>query len=225
MKVIGLVGYKRSGKDTFADYCINILNDKNYKAYKLSYANPLKSLVYDVLDVSKYMNDEYLKSTKKPFIGKLNYDSLNKFLVTHNLDKLSGSDYDLLNQVYYDYRDSLSVLYRKLLQVIGTEIIRKRDNDFWVTLLNKRMRVLSNILDFVFVTDVRFPNEFNTLVKHWNAYMVNICRPGMENDDMHVSESYVGSLSERCQHTIIANDLDVLYIQANFFVIFLLNYV
>lgn len=63
---------------------------------------------------------------------------------------------------------------RKFLQYIGTEWARGQEEDVWVNILIKEIKEFIKTTDgSVYVTDVRFPNEFDAL-KNIGFTMVNI---------------------------------------------------
>lgn len=55
---------------------------------------------------------------------------------------------------------------RQVLQILGTDVIRNISTDFHVKMLARR--ILTNESKFVFITDSRFPNEYN-FVKSFNS--------------------------------------------------------
>lgn len=59
MKIIGIVGKKRSGKDTVADYLV-----QNYGYIKLSFASPLKEIIKTLFD----FDDEQINGNEKEII-------------------------------------------------------------------------------------------------------------------------------------------------------------
>lgn len=90
--------------------------------------------------------------------------------------------------------------YRRLLQVLGTECIRARDEDFWVKQLARKVRQLSPEANIV-ITDCRFPNEvgsleqfsFDRTVAFWE-----VIRPSQPHPpgNAHVSETWAGRMGE-----------------------------
>ena len=88
---------------------------------------------------------------------------------------------------------------RKLLQKWGTDIVREKDPDFWArTVVDLTIKAF-DVLDYVIVDDVRFPNEISC----WDNVIwpprpftvkVRVSRPGFENhltpeQRNHVSET------------------------------------
>jgi hypothetical protein len=72
MKVIGVVGYARAGKDTFASIALDILKENGIKAKQYSFAGALKDEVKDFLQkncgVDVYTQDTELKKDIRDFL-------------------------------------------------------------------------------------------------------------------------------------------------------------
>lgn len=72
MKVIGVVGYARAGKDTFSSIAIDILKANGIKAKQYSFAGALKDEVKDFLQkncgVDVYTQDTELKKDIRDFL-------------------------------------------------------------------------------------------------------------------------------------------------------------
>jgi len=72
MKVIGIVGYARAGKDTFSSIAIDILKENGIKAKQYSFAGALKDEVKDFLQktcgVNVYTQDTETKKDIRDFL-------------------------------------------------------------------------------------------------------------------------------------------------------------
>ena len=72
MKIIGISGAARSGKDTFADCLIEVLNARGIKAKKFSFANQLKEEVKDFLQstigIDAFTQDDEKKKIIRPLL-------------------------------------------------------------------------------------------------------------------------------------------------------------
>jgi hypothetical protein len=63
--IIGIIGYKGSGKDVMADYLV-----QNFEFTKISVAEPIKNACRDLfLLTDEHFHDRVLKETKIPFWG------------------------------------------------------------------------------------------------------------------------------------------------------------
>lgn len=79
---------------------------------------------------------------------------------------------------------------RRLMQVFGTEVIRARDEDFWVRRVQEKIELAGVTARWV-VTDVRFDNEAR-MVRRLGGEVIEIVRDTTEYDDHgadHVSEA------------------------------------
>jgi hypothetical protein len=106
--------------------------------------------------------------------------------------------------------------YRHMAQTLGTEWGRQcMGGNIWLRHLEMRIgqACAGRQVNFVFVTDVRFPNEANW-VREQRGSLVHIDRPGLQRVREHVSEraalpwdhwlandTDLGGLRSRCGHT------------------------
>jgi hypothetical protein len=73
---------------------------------------------------------------------------------------------------------------RRILQVLGTEVIRARDPEFWLRALDRRLPFLGAVA----VADVRFDNEAQWVHAH-GGVVIEVVRPDLPDDgDTHASE-------------------------------------
>lgn len=106
--------------------------------------------------------------------------------------------------------------YRHMAQTLGTEWGRQcMGSNFWLRHLEMRINQACDArkVDFVFVTDVRFPNEANWVREH-RGTIVHVDRPGLQRVREHDSERHalpwdhwisndadLPSLRNRCNQT------------------------
>lgn len=109
----------------------------------------------------------------------------------------TGESYQgLIDTVGYEEAKKLPEV-RRLLQVLGTECVRDIiGQDAWVNALWNKV-VPGGVMRTgpVVITDVRFPNEAESIWAH-GGYVVRVTRPGFENGipTDHPSEAHVASL-------------------------------
>ncbi len=88
---------------------------------------------------------------------------------------------------------SLGYSYRQLAQSLGTEWARKQlGEDFWLRVANAELRQARIQGDSVVVSDVRFPNEAQWIVRH-GGFLLRVLRepqPGETPANEHESEAY-----------------------------------
>lgn len=67
---------------------------------------------------------------------------------------------------------------RRLLQVFGTEVIRKRDPDFWINAVQQKILDTKPLPRKIVITDVRFDDEAKWIRQSsWTNRVVEIVRP------------------------------------------------
>ena len=68
-------------------------------------------------------------------------------------------------QKYFGWDGKKDEKGRKLLQELGTDVIRKTDPNFWVDIVGKLLGVFADneLFDYSIITDARFPNEITRI--------------------------------------------------------------
>jgi len=75
---------------------------------------------------------------------------------------------------------------RRCLQILGSDIIRSRDYDFFVRKMEKNIKSCES--DYIIIDDLRFENEYNML-KDNNALVLKVVKETIDNDT-HISEQF-----------------------------------
>ena len=143
--VVLVSGYKRSGKDYFADYVKKTMQETNPEI--MSFADPMKTIMAMTLGITNADLETY----------KNNPDEYGIELKVYPNNQPSG---------VIEYRN-----YRQILQVFGTEAMKPIfGDDVWArTLKNKALN-----FDFVIVPDWRFLIEHQVWDETWNVVTVRI---------------------------------------------------
>ncbi len=77
---------------------------------------------------------------------------------------------------------------RSIMQRVGTELFRSEWPEVWTEAWEREASQHSHVV----VTDLRFLNEYNIIKRHWGA-VVRIHRPGIDDSDVHQSETEMDS--------------------------------
>ena len=70
---------------------------------------------------------------------------------------------------------------RQLLQWWGTDVVRKKSENFWVNTVMRLAAVLDGEIDYLIIDDCRFPNEVELWKHEYDYLTLRIERPGHEN--------------------------------------------
>ncbi|GAA2230353.1 hypothetical protein N1031_07005 [Herbiconiux moechotypicola] len=184
--LIGLIGKKRSGKDTFADALV-----AEGGFVKIAFADPLKEAAL-ALD---------------PIVGRPAIPAPEGGILTPGHDVRLSEVIDALGwERAKDYVPEV----RRTLQRLGTEAIRALDDGFWIRAAMRRVDATRSLLRLrlntsdsreatrprpVVVTDCRFPNEADA-IRERGGQIIRVTRPGVESTDPHPSEVALDSYAE-----------------------------
>lgn len=150
-KLIGFSGRKCSGKSMFA----NLLKE-NHGAEVISLANPIKELCARLLGITVERLNEL----------KNEGDALQSAIVAYQpkqvwMDTIAAEVPGIPLEAVSEWVDSVmgneNYTARMMLQTIGTELIRKHDEDWHIRRMLESVR--KSAADTVVVDDIRFPNE------------------------------------------------------------------
>lgn len=111
-------------------------------------------------------------------------------LVTHYADLLK-----YICKTFFDWDGKKDEYGRDLLQIVGTEVIRKKDPDFWVKFIRDILQFFPDRWDYVLIPDCRFPNEIDVIKAefadtiHVRVYRPDCESPLTEEQQNHISET------------------------------------
>lgn len=107
---------------------------------------------------------------------------------------VSMKRYSLMKNQMETYKDTIDHRWGKTPRDIFKEVgmdARKDDPDYWVNYLCNQMtnKIKSDSFSNFVISDVRFKNEADFIVKH-GGYLIRVFRPGLleDNEDNHISE-------------------------------------
>lgn len=147
-KIIAFAGRQRSGKTHLA----NLLKDED-DALVLTIAKYLKTLCCNILEIDNINELNQLKNNRIVLNITPNKQWADK------ISTVTSINYDTVLKELNKYESIKDV--RSLLQVIGTNIIRKYNPNWHVEQLRNEINVSKS--DLIAVDDVRFPNELNLI--------------------------------------------------------------
>lgn len=166
--LVGLIGKKRVGKDTFAAVLV-----EKHGYERVALADPLREAALGL----------------DPLVGT--------FPLTVN-DKLSTRAWrlsEVVDAIGWERAKDYVPEVRRTLQRFGTEAIRSLDEDFWVRTAFARINDLRESGIPVVVTDVRYMNEADA-IRNSKGILVRITRDLPSDGDAHASERSLDNYSE-----------------------------
>lgn len=165
--IIGFAGRARSGKSTLAQV---LHNEEGYQI--LTIANYLKKLCCKLLgDISLTQLNE-LKNNDTDITNLLKIDD--NFI--HIINEATGIGYEVIKNELINLPYGIPTV-RAMLQIVGTDIIRKYYPDWHIIQLVNEIESLPDDVNIV-VDDVRFPNERKE-IERLGGIVIFIMRPTM----------------------------------------------
>ena len=165
--IIGFAGRARSGKSTLAQV---LHNEEGYQI--LTIANYLKKLCCKLLgDISLTQLNE-LKNNDIEITHLLKIDD--NFI--HIINEATGIGYEVIKNELINLPYGIPTV-RAMLQIVGTDIIRKYYPDWHIIQLVNEIESLPDDVNIV-VDDVRFPNERKE-IERLGGIVIFVMRPTM----------------------------------------------
>lgn len=199
--IVGIKGFKGSGKDTVASMISYILHDgimkANYDTWLLYHKNDFIENDEIIIHFADKLKDDIAafcnidrKLLDRQYIKEKNYYNFKTGIVSTNIKDV---DYVINTALEYDnlstlllLNNNVSIKIRVLLQYYGTNVIR---NHFWHEAfvhytINKAFDI-RNKLGQCIIADARFNNECN-VIKACGGKIIRVDR--RVNNDNHESE-------------------------------------
>lgn len=186
--IIGILGKKRTGKDTIAQY---LVKQHGYKQFYL--AEPIYNIVYHGED------------RLKEIVPAIEYQDLHKFRFL--LNQIKKRDSYHVNRCYTTTTEDLKSIkeFRQILQLVG-DMGRKISSDFWI---NKLLYKFYNYISEtalncykVVISDIRLDTEIialrNRATNDWllgeGKFVLWKVNRSMTDEDTHVTEAQIDKL-------------------------------
>ena len=165
--IIGFAGRARSGKSTLAQV---LHNEEGYQI--LLIANSLKKLCCKLLGHISLEELNKLKDNDTDISNRIAIDD--NFI--HIINEATGIGYDVIKNELINLPYGIPTV-RAMLQIVGTDIIRKYYPDWHIKQLVNEIESLPEDVNVV-VDDVRFPNERKE-IERLGGIVIFIMRPTM----------------------------------------------
>lgn len=99
-----------------------------------------------------------------------------KTLIIHHADYLK-----FVCKQYFGWDGVKDEKGRTLLQYIGTDVARKKDPYFWVSVVKSFISMFGQDYDFIFIPDCRFVSEIETYKELYKTTSIRMHRPNFDN--------------------------------------------
>lgn len=173
-RIIAFAGRQRSGKSQLA----NLLVAED-DAQIITIAKYLKQLCCDILGIESIDKLNYLKN------NKIRINATPSLQWADDISKLTGINY--LNVAEELAKVDVVKDMRQMLQLVGTDIIRKYKPNWHVEQLKKEIKETKSQL--IVIDDVRFPNEYEAINRLGGTTFFIIRTSGMSDTMISNHES------------------------------------
>lgn len=69
---------------------------------------------------------------------------------------------------YFEINDFKSEAGRSLIQTYATDLVRKKDEDFWARILSNYLKIIEDEFEIAIIPDWRFTNEYEKLLDNFS---------------------------------------------------------
>lgn len=207
VSIVGIKGFKGSGKDTVASMISYILHDgimkANYDTWLLYHKNGFVENDEIIIHFADKLKDDISefcgidrKLLDRQDVKEENYYNFKTGIVSTNIkdadvviNDIDEFDYDNLAPLLFLYNNNISIKIRVLLQYYGTNIIR---NHFWREAfirytINKAFDI-RNSKGQCIIADARFDNECEAIKQCGGMIIIIDRKSSNDNHDSHESE-------------------------------------
>ncbi len=230
--IIALSGRKSAGKNETSRYICSIVDSSTTKVKEYSFADTLKEFCIETLGLTReqcYGTDEQKNSPTE-----YKWEGIDEFIRWRFagmrfkrsdglVDVIECSNYAESKKVFYDEKYSLSprtpilntgyITGREVMQVFGTDMIRNMFGNVWAASTVRRIK--ADGCDIAVITDTRFPNEVEHVIREQNGFVVRLTRNPYP-DDSHPSECSLDNYSWSRDKCYIIDNKDMTVSQQNF---------
>ncbi len=97
-------------------------------------------------------------------------------------------------RTFFDWDGQKDDAGRKILQYVGTDVIRAKRPDFWVDFIRSVLELFPDEWEYVIIADTRFPNEVDAMkhsfdTTHVRVFRKNFTSPLSPEQQAHPSET------------------------------------
>lgn len=183
-KLFAYAGKLGSGKNYCMMQKVDQLKDIGHTLYLVSFADPIKQILRDSFGLEKsgrvdaeirhftkkYVKDEVVGSLFN-LIKNIDYEQF-KIYEPDDVYELFEQNYDKHEDIFYQHllnamlNEDYDYNFRKLAQLLGTELARHVVDTIWVDIAFDRVQkaFTTELADFAFCPDLRFLNEYQMLL-------------------------------------------------------------
>lgn len=113
------------------------------------------------------------KDTTAIYLKEQLEDNGERVLITHYGDLVK-----YVCKTFFGWDGEKDEAGRRILQYVGTDVIRAEFPDYWVNFISEILKLFPNEWDYVLIPDCRFPNEVEKLIADGHdVFHIRVVRP------------------------------------------------
>ncbi len=203
--ILGISGFAGSGKDTIGDYLVS----QHGWSGKMSFARNLKDMCKAVFNLTEHqVSDHDGKKFIFPQPIKFADTHVNLLLAwmcrTHETSGFTKEHRAEILQMLSDSRGRVFRTPREIMQFVGTDFCRTIIPTYHIDIIKQKL--LANEGNWI-ITDVRFPNEAETL-QLLSGLIIRVERPGLVVSEEVIRHPSETALSDWKFDAVILNDVE-----------------
>lgn len=181
-----MVGKIASGKTFLASRMIEKNKNNGISSAVFSLSDPFKKIAKNTFGLTKtgrvgvfqkLSEHNFIESFFQNFMAGIEYYNFSYPFTEDDVFNIFKKNSEKLYGYYQNSKKFDSLIYRQILQFLGSGIGRELYPNLWIDVLNNKIDVVENFVDEVYIDDVRFFNEymaFKTRNQHMSAKARNL---------------------------------------------------
>lgn len=127
----------------------------------------------------------------------------NTVLICHYADLLK-----YICKTFFGWDGNKDLEGRTLLQYVGTDVVREKNENYWIEFIKSVLRMFPDEWDYVLIPDTRFPNEIEEMKSEFDCVSLKVIRLNYDSGltDEQLSHPSETALDDYSFDYIVEND-------------------
>lgn len=131
------------------------------------------------------------KDTSAKILKEIMEQENKNVLITHYADLLK-----YMCRTYFNWNGDKDEIGRSILQHVGTNVIRKKEPNYWVEFISGFLKMFDDEWDYILIPDTRFPNEIEKMISDgFDTFSVRINRIDFESSLTEEQKNHISEVA------------------------------